>query len=88
MTGGDTMQRVAAVVRRVFKRLDAVVTDATTADDIDGWDSVSHAILLMNVERDFGIRFVPDDVVDLDNVGDLVRAVDARLAADRKDRPA
>ncbi len=88
MTGGDTMQRVAAVVRRVFKRLDAVVTDATTADDIDGWDSVSHAILLMDVERAFGIRFVPDDVVDLDNVGDLVRAVDARLAADRKDRPA
>jgi acyl carrier protein len=88
MTNGDTMERVAAVVRQVFRRPDAVVTEATTADDIDGWDSVSHAILLLNVERAFGIRFVPAEVVDLDTIGDLVRAVDARLAADRKGWPA
>jgi acyl carrier protein len=79
MTAEDTLHRVAAIVRTTFKDPDAVVTAQTTADDVDGWDSLTHGVFLMNIERAFGIRFVPEDVIDLENVGDLIRAIDARL---------
>lgn len=76
----DTLARLAAVARTTFKAPSAVITETTTADDVDGWDSLSHALFLMNVEREFAVRFAPADVIDLEDVGELVRLVD-RLRA-------
>ncbi len=81
MTSADTLGRVEEIIRRTFNRPHLAVTTATTADDVDGWDSLSHSVLLMNIERAFVIRFVPTDVLDLENVGALVDAIEARLAA-------
>ena len=33
------------------------VTDSTTADDIEDWDSLEHINLVVAVERRFGIKF-------------------------------
>lgn len=45
----------------------------TTADDVDGWDSLNHSRLLMRLERDLK-RDIPDHLLfELTNVGDLVR---------------
>ncbi|PWT72603.1 MAG: hypothetical protein C5B59_15315, partial [Bacteroidetes bacterium] len=52
----------------------------TTADDIPGWDSLSHAVILMNTEKAFDIRFVPQEVLELDRVGDLVAVIERKLA--------
>jgi len=84
MTADDTLLRVADIVRTTFKDPNAVVTTETTADDVNGWDSLTHSVFLMSIERAFGIRFVPAEVIDLENVGDLIRAIDARLSTDRK----
>lgn len=47
----------------------------TTADDVDGWDSLNHARLLMRLERDLD-RQIPDHLLfELTNVGDLVRVL-------------
>ena len=84
MTAEDTLSRVTEIVRRTFRTPNAVVTAETTADDVNGWDSLTHSVFLMNIERAFGIHFVPVDVIDLENIGDLIRVIDARLSADRK----
>lgn len=76
----DTLARLAAVARTTFKASGAAITPATTADDVDGWDSLSHALFLMNLEREFAVRFEPADVIDLENVGELVRLVDSLRA--------
>jgi acyl carrier protein len=83
MSSADTLQRVAEIVRRTFRHSEATVTTATTADEVNGWDSLTHSVFLMNIERAFGIRFVPTEVLDLENIGELVRTIDARLAAGR-----
>jgi acyl-CoA synthetase (AMP-forming)/AMP-acid ligase II len=73
--------RVALLGRGVLlKSTSGKITRDTTADDIAGWDSLRHAILLMNVERAFAIRFDPAEVLDLDNVGALADILAARLA--------
>lgn len=78
MPDPSILDQVAAVARATFKCGPAQpITEATTADDVDGWDSLSHALFLMGVERAFAIRFAPADVIDLENIGDLVRLVAA-----------
>ena len=48
------------------------VTDATTADDIEDWDSLEHINLVVAVERRFGIKFTMGEVTGKKNVGEMV----------------
>ncbi len=79
---------LAAVMRETFRQPQLSVRMETTAEDVPGWDSLSHAVLLMNVERAFGIVFEPADILDLPTVGALAsliaRKTRAATAARRK----
>jgi acyl carrier protein len=49
----------------------AAITRATTAADVDGWDSVSHAMLIMTIEEKYGVRFPDREVFSFQDVGAL-----------------
>lgn len=53
--------------------------DDTTADQVPGWDSLSHVRILTAVENAFGIRFRGLEVVRLKSVGELQALVDRKL---------
>ncbi|MGE0709452.1 MAG: acyl carrier protein [Planctomycetota bacterium] len=67
--------------RRVFEDDALVISQSTTADDVDDWDSVLHVTLVVNVEKEFGIKFTTREVASLGNVGDLVAAIERRQRA-------
>ena len=56
----------------VFDDESIVITDKTSAIDIEDWDSLSHVMLLSSIEKKFGIKFNMKEVQTLDNVGDMV----------------
>lgn len=59
------------------------VTRETTAADVEGWDSLSHAILMMKVEEICKIELPVDRIYDLANVGELADIVVAERAQKR-----
>ena len=63
--------RLTEVFRDVFDSPSLTVTRATTAQDVDGWDSLTHVNLVLAVEKAFRIRFTTSEIVALKNVGDL-----------------
>lgn len=74
---------VFADLREIFLDvldLDAVeLSDATTADDIDEWDSLSHIRLVVTVERHFKIKFSNAEIEGFTRVGDLVDGILRKL---------
>jgi len=74
----QTMEILTEVFRQVFDDPEIVLTPETTADDIEGWDSLSHVNLIMAVETRFDIRFKPKEVLSFKNVGDLARCVESK----------
>ena len=56
-------------------------TRDTTAEDVDGWDSISHASVVMAVERAFSIRFTDDEIFEFANVGQMFDRVQELTAA-------
>lgn len=75
----DSLARLASVFADVFEDEDLVIDRATTASDIDGWDSVMHVTLMLHVEQAFGIRFTSAEIADLRDVGELLDMIDRRL---------
>jgi len=49
------------------------INDTMTASDVDGWDSLSHITLIVNVEKSFGIKLSAAEVGSLSNVGQLLQ---------------
>ena len=68
------------VFRDVFDDDDITVTDATTADDIEDWDSLEHINLLAAVEQEFGMKFNMGQVVSMKNVGEMADIILANLS--------
>lgn len=52
---------------------------AMTANDVDGWDSLSHVNLITTIEAKFGIRFSQKELLKQKNVGDLITDIDRKL---------
>jgi len=51
-----------------------------TANDVDGWDSLSHVNLILAVEKGFGIRFTRKEIMSFKNVGELLRCIDSKCS--------
>jgi acyl carrier protein len=74
-----TMERLAKVFREYFEDDSIVLSEETTADDIEGWDSLSHALLMATVENEFKIEFTQKELMTFRNVGDLKKAIEKKL---------
>ena len=72
------MASLAFVFEQVFGR-PVELTDATTAADVDGWDSVAQILLILASEREFGIRFESSELANVANVGAFVTLVESKL---------
>jgi acyl carrier protein len=71
-----TVERVCSIIAA---ELDCRISDlhlTTSADDVDGWDSLAHARLIMAIEDRLNVRFPGDKLFELNCVGDLVNLVD------------
>lgn len=55
------------------------LNDETTAQDVDGWESITHMMIITEIEKSFGIKFKLMDLMNMNNVGDLVRIIESEL---------
>lgn len=78
MSEKEIFDRLNEVFRDVFDDKSLTVTAATTAKDVDGWDSLVHITLMQAVEDEFAIRLAMREIVGLHNVGDLAAVIAAR----------
>jgi acyl carrier protein len=75
----ETMDRLTLVFRRVFSDDALGIAAATTADDIEAWDSLSHMNLILAVEEEFQVEFTRKEAVGFRNVGELAECLDRKL---------
>ncbi len=86
MTRNELYARLNTVFRDVFDDDSITVTDTSCADDIEGWDSLSHIDLIVAVETEFNMKFNMGETTRLHNVGEMVDIILDRINGTAEDR--
>ena len=62
MTKNEIMVQIQEIFCDVLDNEDIVLTDTTTSDDIEEWDSLSHIQLVVSIEKSFKLKFTAADI--------------------------
>mgnify|MGYP000388562023 CR=1 FL=1 len=68
----EVFKRLTEVFHDVFDDDTIVLTDETTAEDVEDWDSFEHINLVVAVESEFHFKIPMGKVVTMKNVGEMV----------------
>ncbi len=66
------VSKLTEVFRKVFNNEKLELRDNLTANDVENWDSLSHMILISEIENTFNIKFRLKDLNKMRNVGEMI----------------
>lgn len=79
MTKAETYIALQEVFRNVLEDESITLTSATTADDLDGWDSMNHIFIVVELEKRFSVKFQAAEMEELKNVGELAALLHQKI---------
>lgn len=79
MSSADILDALTQIFRENFDDETLVLTPATTARDIAGWDSARMVLLILAVEERFDIRLHSREIDSLRNIQDWIDIIDKAL---------
>ena len=74
------LEKLNEIFRDIFDDDSLVITETTTANDVEDWDSIEHINLIDAVEKEFGMKFKMQEVSGMKNVGEMVQSLAERCA--------
>ena len=80
MTDSEVYKELDVVFRQVLEDESIQLKPDTTADDVEGWDSMNHIFIVVELEKRFGVKFHAAEMEELKNVGELAALVKQKLA--------
>ena len=72
----DILDKVKDIVAETCEVDKSEVTEESSIGDFDSWDSMAQLAILNSVEEAFDIEFDPEEMMDLEDVSDIVKAVE------------
>ena len=79
MDRAEIIAKVQDTVMDVLDLDELTITEATTAKDVEGWDSLSHIRLVVAIEQGFRVKFSTGEIERFTSVGDMVVAIEQKL---------
>ncbi len=79
MTREEVYEKLTGIFRDVFNDDALLISDRTTAADIEDWDSLEQINLVVAVEKKFDIKLHIEEVSMFRNVGEMVDIIMKRI---------
>lgn len=77
----STFNKVVEIAAVVFKTSILQLDLNSSAETVDKWDSLSHAIFISELEDHFNIRFSLTELITLSTLSDIIESIEAKQNA-------
>lgn len=74
----NKLEEVKAIIAENLKVDVSALSEDTAIGDLPEWDSLHHLQIVAAIEQKYGFQFEPDVLMDLEDVSDIVNAVEKR----------
>ena len=79
MERNEILEKMQVLFRETLGNDALVLTEETTADDVEEWTSLTHVQLITNVENTFHIKFSVREIMGWQNVGEIIDSIERKL---------
>ena len=78
MDRSEILKQVQDIFRDILDDEGIVLEDTTTANDVEGWDSLTHIQLIVAIEKQFKIKFTSKEILSWRNIGEMLDSIAAK----------
>lgn len=75
----EILNQVQEIFRDILDDESIVLAGETSANDVEGWDSLTHIQLVVAVEKHFKIKFTSKEILSWKNVEEMVVSINDKL---------
>jgi len=75
----EIIERIRIILVSVLNHEDFEVKEDLRASEVQGWDSLSHMMIITGIEDDFKIRFKLRELNKLENLKSLIDLVQSKV---------
>ncbi len=79
MTKEEIIKKIELSFKKILQHDNFSLTIETTASDVDGWESITHMLIINDIEEHFNIKFKLIDLMKMENIGDLISAIKSEI---------
>ena len=74
------LTQLQAIFRDLLDQPELQLGCDSSANTVEGWDSLAHINLVSAIEQEFGIHFALGELENLKNVGEMIELMKAKIA--------
>ena len=75
----EILGKLQGIFRDILDNEDIVLEGSTTADDIEGWDSLTHIQIVDTAEKEFGVKFTSYEITSWIDIEEMVDCIAKKL---------
>ncbi len=75
----NVKEKIIGIIADTLEVGASEINDNSSIGDFPAWDSLGHMNLLQNIQDEFDIELDPEEIIELEDVRDIVKAVEAKL---------
>ena len=75
----EVKEKVIEIIAGVLEIQPSEITLESTVGDFPTWDSLGQLNILQNVQDEFEVEFEPEEMMDIEDVNDIIKAVESKL---------
>lgn len=76
----EILIKINEIFKNILDNEALTIYENTIASDVEDWDSLNHIQIIVAIEKTFKIRFTTNEIHHFKNVGELLVAIESKLA--------